>query len=90
MGLRYAELGRIAEQLSPNYMRKLPTEDGWGHTVLFWSDGTNYVLVSPGKDGEFERDWSGADSGGGPTVAFAADIVFGNGNFLSWPEGNQE
>ena len=63
--------------------------DGWGHTILVWSDGETYRIVSPGKDGEVERDWTGEIDDGGATSIFTADIVFGDGVFLAWPEGTQ-
>ena len=79
----------IAEQLEPVYIRVLPREDGWASPILFWSDGSSYRIVSNGKDGEMDRDWSQpfetqetADPG--------QDIVFGDGQFLTRPEGMNE
>jgi len=78
----------IAEQVEPIYIRTLPRVDGWGNPILFWSDATSTCRVaSYGKDGEPDRDWSG-EIEPHATMEFTADIVFGNGEFLVWPEGN--
>ena len=60
-------------------------EDGWGKAIEYWSDGTRYVLVSPGKDGETERDWRHPEGLGGPRPALEADIVFADGKLVAWP-----
>jgi hypothetical protein len=78
-------LAAIAASVSPVYIRMLPEQDGWGHTLLYWSDGAHYRIVSPGKDGNTERDWSGQFEAG-PTRTFDSDIVYGDGKFLAWPE----
>jgi general secretion pathway protein G len=61
-----------------------PTRDGWGHPLQYRSDGGSYVLLSPGRDGEVDIDWT--------TVAetqthsdFDGDIVHSDGRFLSEP-----
>jgi general secretion pathway protein G len=82
-------LEEIASSLEPVYIRELPRTDGWGHALLYWSDGRSYRIVSPGKDGETMRDWRG-EIEPGATTHFAADIVFGDARFLAWPEGTQQ
>ena len=60
--------------------------DGWGRPIAYWSDGTRYVLVSGGKDGETERDWRHPEDGaGGPRPALEADIVLADGKLVAWP-----
>jgi hypothetical protein len=60
--------------------------DGWGRPIEYWSDGTRYVLVSRGKDGETERDWRHPEEGaGGPRAALDADIVLADGELVAWP-----
>jgi len=86
----WVPLEQFSDLLSPTYIRELPSVDGWGHTLLVWSDGENYRIVSPGKDGELERDWSGDSTIGGPTSHFTSDIVFENGSFRAWPKGTQQ
>jgi general secretion pathway protein G len=85
----WVEVGEIASLVEPVYIRTMPTVDGWGHPLLYWSDGESYRIVSPGEDGEVMRDWRGEVEPGGATH-FAADIVFGDGQFLAWPEGMQQ
>jgi len=85
----WVPLSKIETVLSPAYIRELPGEDGWGHPLMYWSDGEHYRVTSPGKDGETSQDWSG-EAEGGPTTEFIADIVFADGSFVVWPEGQQE
>ena len=79
----------IAEFLEPVYIRNLPVTDGWDNPILYRSDGESYRIVSPGKGGEIDRDWSG-EIEWGATSDFTSDIVFGDGQFVVWPEGTQE
>lgn len=85
----WVDLASIAPEVEPVYIRTLPVVDGWGHALRFWSDGESYRIVSPGKDGTVEVDWS-VETEGGPTTSFDADIVFADGRFVRWPEGSQE
>ncbi len=85
----WVSVDEIESSVAPTYIRKLPSLDGWGHTIMVWSDGDNYMIVSPGKDGETSREWTVHDEGRS-TTAFADDIVFGNGSFVQWPEGKQQ
>jgi general secretion pathway protein G len=86
----WVPLAELTEWLSPIYIRQLPDVDGWGNTMLAWSDGEHYRIVSPGKDGELERDWSGDLGDGAATSLYTADIVFFDGQFIAWPEGPQQ
>ncbi len=85
----WVSVDKIESSVAPIYIRKLPALDGWGHSIMVWSDGNNYLIVSPGKDGATSREWTVHDEGGS-TAAFADDIVFGNGSFVQWPEGKQQ
>jgi len=79
----------IAEQVEPIYIRELPREDGWGGPILIWSDGSTYRIVSSGKDGVMDQDWSHPFDTH-ETIDLGQDIVFGGGEFLTWPEGTNE
>ena len=68
--------------------REQPQLDGWGNPLMYWSDGESYRFVSPGKGGGKDRAWLGTVEAG-PTGSFAADIVFVDGQFVAWPEGQQ-
>jgi general secretion pathway protein G len=82
-------VGAIEESLEPLYIRILPARDGWENPFLIWSDGSSYKIVSPGKGGIVDGDYSG-EVAGGATSNFTADIVFINGQFVQWPEGVQQ
>ena len=84
--------GDVAGVLAPTYVKRLPTEDGWQNQLYFRSDGKRYLIVSAGKDKEWERAWSscmGGCPGLGATTNFDNDIVFSDGAFVQYPEGTQ-
>ena len=60
--------------------------DGWSHPMRYATDGTNYWIVSAGKDGKFEEAevWHYQP---GTTTNFDCDIVFSNGEMQRYPEG---
>jgi type II secretory pathway pseudopilin PulG len=61
-----------------------PTKDAWTNDLRYVTDGTNYWIVSAGKDGRFEEnDVSHYTKGG--TTSFDDDIVLENGEILRWP-----
>lgn len=74
----------LKAQINPHFMKEPPGEDGWQHA---WEVGTNtgtdYTLVSVGKDGIV------SPRAGGTTNEFDCDIVFADGRFYQWPEGTQ-
>jgi hypothetical protein len=87
----WVEVGSIKDVFEGMYLRNTPTADGWGHAILFWSDGEqNYALVSPGRDGEVEQDWikpaTDPESERRATTDPDADIVYSNERFVSIPE----
>jgi len=87
----WVEVETWREVLEGDYYKGFSAADGWGHAILYWSDGEyNYALVSPGKDGEVEQDWSEPATKRDPEVRVTtepdADIVIGNGLFVSHPE----
>jgi hypothetical protein len=75
---------KIAVYLEPVYIATLPRTDGWRNPILYWSDGGTYRIISTGKDGKMERDWSGRVE---PRTAPDADgdIVFADGELLVHP-----
>ena len=62
-----------------------PQKDAWGNNLRYVSDGTNYWIVSAGKDGVFEQDDVSRYTNGA-TTNFDADIVLENGTMLRWPD----
>ena len=82
-----SSLDPVAMGIQPEHIKVAPTEDGWGGLYYYGSDtaglGTNYTIVSYGKD----RVVSSASAG--PTGDFDCDIIFQEGTFVAWPEGMQ-
>jgi hypothetical protein len=75
---------KIATYLEPVYIARMPRFDGWENPILYWSDGGTYRIISTGRDGLMDRDWTApverhVDAGG------ASDIVFGDGRLLAGP-----
>lgn len=82
----------IHAALSPLYIRDLPAKDVWGHEILYWSDGSSYVIVSVGSDGVLDKPYVSAaglvddSSFTGAIDNTDADIIFANGQFVQWLE----
>jgi len=66
------------------YIQGFNHVDGWREPIYYESDGRFYTVISFGADGNSTLPY--AD---GPTNTFEADIVFTDGSFLQWPEGQQ-
>jgi len=62
-----------------------PAKDAWTNNLRYASDGTNYWIVSAGKDGQFEENDVSRYTRGA-TTSFDADIVIENGEMLRWPQ----
>ena len=71
--------------VEPIYIRTAPDQDGWGRTFTVASTTGFYTLCSGGKDGG-----SCASDAGGAVNAFNDSITFANGQFIQWPEGQQQ
>ena len=76
------ELYRESHNALPESIQ--PVKDGWGNDLRYKSDGTNYWIVSAGKDGRFEEN-DVSHYTKGATTNFDDDIVLENGEMLRWP-----
>jgi general secretion pathway protein G len=85
----------VAPDLSPTFIRKLPSTDGWGEPIYFWSDGVEYLLMSFGADGQPDRPYFSMSelpremAGAGRTIEPERDIIYHVGGFVQWPESPQ-
>lgn len=75
---------RIAAFLEPVHIIDLPRIDEWDNPILYWSDGVTYRILSTGRDGTMERDWSEQST---PELAVptTGDMVFADGRFVALP-----
>jgi type II secretory pathway pseudopilin PulG len=81
-------LAQIRSHLEPKYTKALPLVDGWGHEYRYMPvQGRGYVIVSAGKNMTFEID-SPDEYASGTTSSFDCDIVYANGRFVVYPEGD--
>ena len=79
--------------LCPTYVRKFPTNDGWGQPFSFFTDvawansqvAGKYSIASAGADKVYDTSVAF-----GPTTNFDCDIVFVSGTFVAYPEGVQQ
>jgi general secretion pathway protein G len=80
-----ASLAALTPSIEPLYIRKSPTADGWNRTIVVNATTTEYTICSNGKDGT----GSCATDALGPRTSFNDSITFANGQFVTWPEGQQ-
>jgi type II secretory pathway pseudopilin PulG len=87
-GMRLAATSVEEARQSKNALPETITaqKDAWDHELRYKSDGTNYWIVSAGKDGMFEEDDPSRYTAGS-TTSFDADLVLQNGELLRAPEG---
>ena len=79
-------ISTIQTYIEPTYIKRLPLVDGWNQAMLWrgaTTVGAGYTIFSQGKN------HTGAIGGPGATTDFNAAIVFSNGQFYAWPEGQQ-
>lgn len=77
----------VDQWLEPVYIKKCPDTDGWQGNIQYDRDGTTlgYTLKSFAKDLTEE-----GTPVGGKTTDFDSDIIFIDGAFVQWPEGQQQ
>ena len=78
-------VGNINGNLTPTYIKVVPTSDGWNWPIQYGSAalGASYTIRSLGKDGSKNGTIPGA------TNDFNCDIVFQVGQFTMYPQGIQ-
>ena len=74
----------LSAQVSPIYIKTMPTTDGWKGTFVVDSTATVYTVYSQGKD------QTGSTCTAGTTSTFNDEICFSGGQFLRYPEGSQQ
>lgn len=82
-------LAGVEGVLEPVYIKTMPTRDGWNNTLV-WTDGAvvnqGYTVGSGGKNG---GALTVVGTGGG-TALFNDAIIFSDGQFVQYPEGQQQ
>ncbi len=89
-----AGIEALRRELEPDYVKRLPARDGWGHPFVFEAaaQGASYTLRSPGKDGTLQQtDLIEITQRGAPRLTrdVTADIVLIDGVFVQRPVGKQ-
>ena len=80
-----ATVAVLAGLVQPIYIKTMPLADGWSTGFVVASVTTQYTVSSNGKDGAV-----GGCVAGTLTTLFNADICFGNGQFIQYPQGSQQ
>ena len=83
-------LAALSDQVTPSYIRALPSNDGWGNDFEVDSASGLYTLASCGKGATGACSSACTVAACGKTGTFADDIIFSNGSFVQWPEGKQD
>ena len=80
-----ANMTTLEGVIEPLYIRQAPNTDGWNRAIQVASTNTEYTICSNGKDG------AGTCTGDalGARTSFNDSITFANGQFVTWPEGQQ-
>jgi general secretion pathway protein G len=82
-----ANMAALPAVLSPIYIRTLPLSDGWKNPMVYTPNaGTGYTVGSGGKDGGALT----VVGAGGATTNFNDALIFINGQFVQFPEGQQQ
>ena len=80
----------LADALQPTYIRSMPTKDGWERDLNCFAEyaigdsttASRYAIESPGRDGTYDSSPTP-----GPFGNFDCDIIFANGQFITYPAG---
>jgi general secretion pathway protein G len=80
-----ASMAALSPLIEPLYIRKSPATDGWNRALVVAATTTEYTICSNGKDGA----GSCATDSLGARQSFNDSITFANGQFVTWPEGQQ-
>jgi hypothetical protein len=81
----------VSSMASLVYIRNVPVKDPWDNEFLYWSDQTEYIIVSTGADGilnrpySIEPGWLAPQKFVGEYADPGEDMVFSNGRFAQWP-----
>lgn len=81
------DLGVLAANLERDYITTVMRYDSWGNAILFEGSGLRYTVGSTGKNGGGSLTLLGT---GGETGDFDDDIIYSNGLFVQWPQGQQD
>ena len=81
----------LAGELEPTYMKVVPRKDGWERDLTCYAEfalgdaqvAQRYAITSPGRDGIYDPNFTP-----GVFMNFDCDIIFANGQFVTFPLGS--
>ena len=77
-------LDALERMLTPKYMTNMPRLDGWGNELEVRFSAHSYAIRARGSDDRFDTDTYRLND---LATTFADDLVFGDGNWIQYPEG---
>jgi len=81
-----ANMAALENVVEPIYIKTMPLKDGWNNPLIYTpATGTGYTVGSGGKDGGALT----VVGVGGATTNFDDAIIFIDGQFVQWPDGQQ-
>ena len=72
--------------LSPDYLKTVPDEDGWGTPFDFGASAESGAQVYAIRSAAYDKVFDGDSYEVGLTSSMNCDIVYSNGNFISYPQ----
>jgi general secretion pathway protein G len=78
------DLGVVKAIVDGQYVKSIPSVDGWVQGFRVTSTAEQYTILSTGRDRTL-----GSDVVWGTTHNLDCDIIYSNGSFVQWPEGVQ-
>jgi len=83
-------LDDLSKELQPTYIKVMPNRDGWERDLSCYSEyamgddhtANQYLIESSGRDGKYDPT-----PVLGPFGNFDCDIIYANGQFLTYPVG---
>lgn len=82
--------GSVANVLVPQYIQQVPENDGWGNPFDYFLNTSTFAssimaIVSGGRDGAATTSYT---AGAFFPTDYDQDIVWADGFFVRWPQGN--
>ena len=83
----------LADVLEPTYIKAMPKKDGWERDLSLYAEfaltdtaiAQRYAITSAGRDGSYEATPA---PGSFAASEFDCDIIFSNGQFITFPVGS--
>jgi hypothetical protein len=64
---KFGAIEQLTGKFVPEFLPEALVKGPWGETIYYWSEGRDYVIIAPGKDGKLDVDYAAllAETAGG-------------------------